>query len=149
MARGAEHREGDQRQQNRIEAGDDWRAGDASVAENLRDVYRGERQARESVLQRLARLDRKKPAENVEWHCLALARLPLPGFVSRIHSLRKQGFESLVDEGGGERAREPDPEHDREVSDLVFQGHPLADEFCARWLASGVREPAATSHAQA
>jgi hypothetical protein len=39
------------------------------------------------------------------------------------------GFESLIDEGGGERAREPDPEHDREASDLVFQGHPV---FCAR-----------------
>ena len=27
------------------------------------------------------------------------------------------GPESLVDEGGGERAREPDPEHDRQASD--------------------------------
>jgi hypothetical protein len=26
------------------------------------------------------------------------------------------GFESLVDEGSGERAREPDPEHDRQTS---------------------------------
>jgi hypothetical protein len=40
-------------------------------------------------------------------------------------------FESLVDEGGGERAREPDPEHDREASDLVFQGHSLADQILA------------------
>jgi hypothetical protein len=30
------------------------------------------------------------------------------------------------------RAREPDPEHDREASDLVFQGHPLTDELFAR-----------------
>jgi hypothetical protein len=29
------------------------------------------------------------------------------------------GFESLVDEGGGERAREPGPEHNRQASDLV------------------------------
>jgi hypothetical protein len=36
-------------------------------------------------------------------------------------------FESLVDEGGDKRARELDPEHDRQASDLVFQGHPLAD----------------------
>ena len=42
------------------------------------------------------------------------------------------GFESPVDEAGGERAREPDPEHDREASDLVFQGHSLADQFFAR-----------------
>jgi hypothetical protein len=42
------------------------------------------------------------------------------------------GFESLVDEGGGERARKADPEHAREASDLVFQGHPLADQFFAR-----------------
>ena len=31
------------------------------------------------------------------------------------------GFEGLVDEGGGERARQPNPEHDRQASDLVFQ----------------------------
>ena len=30
-------------------------------------------------------------------------------------------------EGDGERAREPDPEHDCETTDLVFQGHPLSD----------------------
>ena len=40
-------------------------------------------------------------------------------------------FEGLPEEGGGERAREPDPEHDRQASDLVFQGHPLADQFLA------------------
>jgi hypothetical protein len=39
---------------------------------------------------------------------------------------------SVVDEGGGERAREPDPEHDRQASDLIFQGHSLADQFLAR-----------------
>jgi hypothetical protein len=42
------------------------------------------------------------------------------------------GFDSLVDEGGGERAREPDPEHDRQASNLVFQGHPLANQLLAR-----------------
>ena len=41
-------------------------------------------------------------------------------------------LESLIDEGGGERARQPDPEHDRQASDLVFQGHPLADQLLAR-----------------
>src|SRR5277367_4939162 len=34
-------------------------------------------------------------------------------------------FESLVDEGGGESPREPDPEHDRQTSDLIFQGYSL------------------------
>ena len=41
-------------------------------------------------------------------------------------------FKSLVDEGGGKRAREPDPEHDRETTDLIFQGHPLANQLLAR-----------------
>ena len=41
-------------------------------------------------------------------------------------------FKSAVDEGGGERARQPDPEHDRETTDLIFQGHPLADQLLAR-----------------
>src|SRR5271155_2995563 len=42
------------------------------------------------------------------------------------------GFESLVDEGGGERAGQSDPEYDRQTTDLVFQGHPLANQFLAR-----------------
>jgi hypothetical protein len=41
-------------------------------------------------------------------------------------------LESLVDEGSGERARQPDPEHDCETTDLVFQGHPLANQLLAR-----------------
>ncbi len=41
-------------------------------------------------------------------------------------------FKSLVDEGGGERAGQSDPEHDRETTDLVFQGHSLADQLLAR-----------------
>ena len=41
-------------------------------------------------------------------------------------------FESLVDEGGREHARELDPEHNRQTSDLIFQGHPLADQLLAR-----------------
>ena len=36
-------------------------------------------------------------------------------------------FESLIDEGGGERAGKPNPEHNRQGSDLIFQRHPLAD----------------------
>jgi hypothetical protein len=36
-------------------------------------------------------------------------------------------FESLIDEGGGEGAGKPNPEHNRQGSDLIFQGHPLAD----------------------
>jgi hypothetical protein len=40
-------------------------------------------------------------------------------------------FKSLVDEGCGERAREPDPEHDRETPNLVFQGHSLANQLLA------------------
>ena len=41
-------------------------------------------------------------------------------------------LESLIDEGGGERSRKPDPEHDRQASGLVFQGYPLADQLLAR-----------------
>jgi hypothetical protein len=41
-------------------------------------------------------------------------------------------FESLIDEGGGERARQPDPEHDRKASDLIFQGYSLAHQLLAR-----------------
>jgi hypothetical protein len=41
-------------------------------------------------------------------------------------------FESVVDEGGGERAGQSDPEHDRQASDLVFQGHSLGDQLLAR-----------------
>src|SRR5208283_3606614 len=89
MTRGAEQREGDERQQNRVEAGDNGRAGDAGVAENLRNVHRGQRQARESVLQRLARPERKKTAKNVESHRLASACRLLPALVLRIHFLRK------------------------------------------------------------
>ena len=64
MARGAEHGEGDQRQQHGVEAGDDGRAGDARVAQNLRNVHRCERHAGKRVPRCLARLDRKKTAEN-------------------------------------------------------------------------------------
>ena len=39
------------------------------------------------------------------------------------------GFESPVDECRRERAREPDPEHNRQASDLIFQGHSLADQL--------------------
>jgi hypothetical protein len=40
-------------------------------------------------------------------------------------------LESLIVESGGERPRESDAEHDRKTADLVFQGHPLADQFLA------------------
>ena len=39
---------------------------------------------------------------------------------------------SVVDEGGGERAGQSDPEHDRETTDLIFQGHALSDQLLAR-----------------
>jgi hypothetical protein len=39
---------------------------------------------------------------------------------------------SVVDEGGGERAGQSDPEHDRETTDLIFQGHSLAHQLLAR-----------------
>ena len=38
----------------------------------------------------------------------------------------------LFDEGSSERARQPDSEHDREASDLIFRRHPLAHQFLAR-----------------
>ena len=41
-------------------------------------------------------------------------------------------LESLIDEGGGERARKPDAEHDGQTTDLVFQGHALPDQLLAR-----------------
>jgi hypothetical protein len=41
-------------------------------------------------------------------------------------------FESLVDEGGGESPREPDSKHDRQTSDLIFQGYSLAHQLLAR-----------------
>ena len=41
-------------------------------------------------------------------------------------------FECLIDEGGSERAGKPDSEYDRQASDLIFQGHSLADQFFAR-----------------
>jgi hypothetical protein len=41
-------------------------------------------------------------------------------------------FEGLVDECSRERAREPDPEHERQASYLIFQGHSLPDQFLAR-----------------
>ena len=37
------------------------------------------------------------------------------------------GFKGVIDEGDGERAGQSDPEHDRQASDLIFQGHSLAD----------------------
>src|SRR5262249_33180989 len=50
-------------------------------------------------------------------------------------------FESLIDEGGGKSSRQPDSEHDRQASDLIFQGHALADQLLARddQRAEGVR----------
>ena len=42
-------------------------------------------------------------------------------------------FKGVIDEGDGERAGQSDPEHDRETTDLIFQGHALADQLsCAR-----------------
>ena len=48
---------------------------------------------------------------------------------------------ALADERGGERAGESDPEHDRETTDLVFEGHSLAHQLlaCADQRADGVR----------
>ena len=41
-------------------------------------------------------------------------------------------FESLFDEGSGQRPGKSDAEHDRKTTDLVLQGHPLADQLLAR-----------------
>ena len=70
MARRAEKREGDQRQQNRIEAGDDRRSGDARIAENLRNVHRRQRQPGEGVAQRISRPDRPQASEHGKSHRL-------------------------------------------------------------------------------
>ena len=62
MARRAEDREGDERQENRVEAGDDRRSGDPRVAEHLRDVHRGQRQAGPGVAKRArGRIGRRPP----------------------------------------------------------------------------------------
>ena len=89
MARRAEHREGDQRQQDRIEAGDDRRSGDARIAENLRNVHRRQRQPGEGVAQRIPRPDRPQAPEHRKSHRLTPS-CPQPAFVSRIHSRRKR-----------------------------------------------------------
>src|SRR3984885_7331583 len=39
---------------------------------------------------------------------------------------------SVIDEGIRERAGQSDPEHDRETTDLIFQGHSLPDQLLAR-----------------
>jgi hypothetical protein len=43
-------------------------------------------------------------------------------------ALRQRGgaSEGALYEGGSESAREPDPKHNREAPDLIFQGHSLA-----------------------
>ena len=41
-------------------------------------------------------------------------------------------LQSLIDEGGGERARKPNPEHNGQAPDLIFQGHALPDQLLAR-----------------
>src|SRR5580693_5022035 len=38
----------------------------------------------------------------------------------------------VIDERGGKRAGQSDPEHDRKTTDLIFQAHPLADQLLAR-----------------
>jgi hypothetical protein len=53
------------------------------------------------------------------------------------HGGRKTGdllacLESLIDERCGERAWQPNPEHNRLASDLIFQGYSLADKLLAR-----------------
>jgi hypothetical protein len=59
-------------------------------------------------------------------------------------------FKGVIDEGEGERAGQSDPEHDRQASDLVFQGHALADQLLARDdQRAGPRGPTKTSRARA
>ena len=59
-------------------------------------------------------------------------------------------FKGVIDEGDGERAGQSDPEHDRETTDLIFQGHSLADQLLAR-ADQGAEQVgrAMTSHARA
>ena len=65
--------------------------GDAGVAEDLRNVHRRERYARESVLQSHVRLERMKPAKHVQSHRLTPVCPPLhgvcPAFNRRAHEL--------------------------------------------------------------
>jgi hypothetical protein len=49
------------------------------------------------------------------------------GAVMEVTALR-----AWLTKAAGERAREPDPEDDRQASNLVFQGHPLANQLVAR-----------------
>ena len=61
-------RERNQRQQHGVESGDDGRAGDAGVAEHLRDVHRRERHARQSIAPSLAGLKRPKAPKEPQPH---------------------------------------------------------------------------------
>ena len=68
VARGAKDGESDERQQHRVKAGDDRRAGDPGVAENLRNVHRGERHARQGIAASLAGPERTKASKEVQSH---------------------------------------------------------------------------------
>jgi hypothetical protein len=46
----------------------------------------------------------------------------------RLEGARQDRFESLMDEHCGERARQSDPERDRQTSDLIFHGHSSQEE---------------------
>ena len=53
---------------------------------------------------------------------MAAERPAIPSLALRAWSMK----------AASERARQPDPKHDREAPDLIFQGHSLADQLLAR-----------------
>jgi hypothetical protein len=63
MARRAEHREGNERQEQGVKAGDHGHAGDAGIAQHLRDVDRRKVHAGEAVAHDAAAVERAKALE--------------------------------------------------------------------------------------
>ncbi len=63
VPRRPEQREGDRRQQQRVETRDHRHSGDPRIAHHLRDVHRRQRQPRQCVAPRLAAMQRTQPLE--------------------------------------------------------------------------------------
>src|SRR5262249_47160005 len=97
MTRRAEDREGDKGQEHRVQARDDRGARDPGVAENLRNVHRCERQASGSVVQRLAQLERKKTAKQIQSHHF-FPYLDEPSFAGRTDGSQRSGHARSCDE---------------------------------------------------
>ncbi len=72
MARGAEQREHEDRQEGRVQPGDDGRAGDPRVAEDLGNVHRRERDPREHVAEGALARNRQDSPKQLKRHRMAI-----------------------------------------------------------------------------